>query len=195
VSSIQNSNFVFFVVNELIKGEIEKPTGYYLSLIVMSHWFAMVWIQIQEILIILLLYLFVCRITFAYLMCVGDRCDMMDSDKDLGRSRRPSAHDRWWSSIGRILGDWMIGRSGDAVCGLHRAHKDEECVFLGWASKLRSMGFSVWDSKPAALIWWFGSQNHCDGFLTWASKLSRLRLVDYATKLTEECRQGTRVEI
>jgi hypothetical protein len=22
---------------------------------------------------------------------------------------------------GRILGDWMIGRSGDAMCGLHRA--------------------------------------------------------------------------
>jgi hypothetical protein len=36
-SWIQNSNFVLFVVNELIKGEIEKPSGQFLGLIVMSH--------------------------------------------------------------------------------------------------------------------------------------------------------------
>jgi hypothetical protein len=32
-----NSNFVLSVVNVLIKGEIEKPSGQYLDLIVMSH--------------------------------------------------------------------------------------------------------------------------------------------------------------
>jgi hypothetical protein len=37
VSWIQNSNFVLFVVNVLIKGEIEKPSDQYLGLIVMSH--------------------------------------------------------------------------------------------------------------------------------------------------------------
>jgi hypothetical protein len=37
VSWIQNSNFVHFAVNVLIKGEIEKASGQYLSLIVMSH--------------------------------------------------------------------------------------------------------------------------------------------------------------
>jgi hypothetical protein len=26
--------------------------------------------------------------------CVGDRCDMVDSDEDLGRSRRPGVEDR-----------------------------------------------------------------------------------------------------
>jgi hypothetical protein len=31
---------------------------------------------------------------------------------------------------GRVLGVWMIGRSGDAVCGLHRACGDEESGFL-----------------------------------------------------------------
>jgi hypothetical protein len=36
-SWIQNLNFVLFVVNELIKGEIEKPSGQFLGLIVMSH--------------------------------------------------------------------------------------------------------------------------------------------------------------
>jgi hypothetical protein len=28
------------------------------------------------------------------LWCVGDRCDMMGSDEDRGRSRRPGAKDR-----------------------------------------------------------------------------------------------------
>jgi hypothetical protein len=32
---------------------------------------------------------------------------------------------------GRVLGGRMISRSGDAVCGLHRAHGDEEREFLG----------------------------------------------------------------
>jgi hypothetical protein len=37
VSWIQNSNFVLFVVNILIKGDIEKPSSQYLGLIMMSH--------------------------------------------------------------------------------------------------------------------------------------------------------------
>jgi hypothetical protein len=37
VSCLQNSNFVFFVVNALIKGEIEKPGGQYIGFIVMSN--------------------------------------------------------------------------------------------------------------------------------------------------------------
>jgi hypothetical protein len=32
---------------------------------------------------------------------------------------------------GRVLGGRAIERSGDAVCGLHRARGDEERVFLG----------------------------------------------------------------
>jgi hypothetical protein len=31
---------------------------------------------------------------------------------------------------GRILGDRVVDRSGGAVCGLHRAHGDEEHEFL-----------------------------------------------------------------
>jgi hypothetical protein len=34
---IRNSKFVLFVVNVLIKVEIEKPSGQYLGLFVMSH--------------------------------------------------------------------------------------------------------------------------------------------------------------
>jgi hypothetical protein len=32
---------------------------------------------------------------------------------------------------GRILSGQTIRRSGDVVCGLHRAHGDEERAFLG----------------------------------------------------------------
>jgi hypothetical protein len=32
---------------------------------------------------------------------------------------------------GRILGGWVIERSGDTVCGLHHAREDEERGFLG----------------------------------------------------------------
>jgi hypothetical protein len=84
--------------------------------------------------------------------CIGDRCDMADSDEDLGRSRRSVAKDQGWSSTGWVLGGWMIERSGDAMCGLHHA-QGEEHEFLGLASKPRSTSFSVWALKPAAPIW------------------------------------------
>jgi hypothetical protein len=73
--------------------------------------------------------------------------------QDLGRSRRPGAKDQGWSSTGRVLSGRMIGRLGDAVCGLHRAKGDEEHGFLGLASKPRSTGFPVWVSKPVASVW------------------------------------------
>jgi hypothetical protein len=53
--------------------------------------------------------------------CVGDRCDMVGSDEDHSRSRRPNAEDQRWPSIGRVLDGRMIERSGDVVCSLHRA--------------------------------------------------------------------------
>jgi hypothetical protein len=55
---------------------------------------------------------------------------MADSDEHHGRSRRPSAEDQDGRTC-QVLGDRMIGRSGDAVCSLHRARGDEERRFLG----------------------------------------------------------------
>jgi hypothetical protein len=47
---VLDSNFKLctFVVDGLIKGEIEKPSGQFLGLIVMSHWLGEVWIRIRD---------------------------------------------------------------------------------------------------------------------------------------------------
>jgi hypothetical protein len=63
--------------------------------------------------------------------CAGGRCDMVGNDEDHGRSRRPGAEDRGWSSTGRVLDGRTIEMSGDAVCSLHRACGDKERRFLG----------------------------------------------------------------
>jgi hypothetical protein len=68
-------------------------------------------------------------------------------------------------------------------------------VSPGLASKPVVEGFPVWASKPAAMVWWFGPQNHRGGFLVCASKSSRLQFVGCATKLTEGGRRETRIEI
>jgi hypothetical protein len=61
--------------------------------------------------------------------CARGRCDMVYRDEDHGRNRRPGAEDRD-DRTDRILGGRVIERSGDAVCGLHRAIGDEERAFL-----------------------------------------------------------------
>jgi hypothetical protein len=83
-----------------------------------------------------------------FLRYVGDRCGMVGSNEDRGRSRRLGAEDRGWSSTGQVLGGQMIKRTGDAVRGPHCAQGDEERVFLSSASKPRSTSFPVWASKP-----------------------------------------------
>jgi hypothetical protein len=85
--------------------------------------------------------------------CASDRCSMVGSDEDHGRSRKLGAKVRGWSSTGRVLSDQMIERSGDTVCDLHRAQGDEKHEFLGLASQQRSTIFSIWTSKPVATVW------------------------------------------
>jgi hypothetical protein len=62
---------------------------------------------------------------------VGSRCDIAGSVEDCGRSKRPDAEDRGWSNTCQVLSHRAIGRSGNAVCDLYRAHEDEERGFLG----------------------------------------------------------------
>jgi hypothetical protein len=53
---------------------------------------------------------------------------------------------------GRVQGDRTIGRSGDAMCGLHRARGDEEHEFLGSASKPRLTVCQWFDLKTTRTI-------------------------------------------
>jgi hypothetical protein len=149
---IQTSNFVFFVVNGLIKGEIKKPTGQFLGLIVMSHWLGEVWIRIPDISIILPLSLFRAE-NRVYLSrgvqvagaawqaatrIVAGVGDLLQRTED-GRT-------------GRVLGGQMIGRSGDIVCGLYRAWGHEKHEFLGWTLKPRSTVCQLFGLKTTGTI-------------------------------------------
>jgi hypothetical protein len=85
--------------------------------------------------------------------CACDRCDMAGSDEDCGRSRRPGAEDRGWSSTGQVVGGRTIEMLGDVVWGLYRAQGDEEHRFLRLASKPRSTVTPDLASKPVATVW------------------------------------------
>jgi hypothetical protein len=126
------SNFVLFVVNGLIKGEIEKARGQYLVLICdesltchglnsnPGHFscFTFIFVSFTEL-----------RLLVSW--CAGGRCDMASSDEDHGKSRRPSAEFWACSSTGRVLSGRVIERLGDVVCGLHHERGDKEHMFLG----------------------------------------------------------------
>jgi hypothetical protein len=56
----------------------------------------------------------------------------------------------------RVVGGRTIRRSGDVVCGLHRARRYEERGFLGLASKPLGQFISSLASKPQerfSLVW------------------------------------------
>jgi hypothetical protein len=85
---------VLYVINRLIKGEIEKPSGHYLCLICdesltcrdlnlkPGHFgsFTFILVSCGES----------CLLAS---WCAGSRCDMVDNDEDRDRSRRPGAED------------------------------------------------------------------------------------------------------
>jgi hypothetical protein len=107
---------------------------------------------------------------------------MAGNDEDRGRSRRLGAEDWRWSSTGRVLGGRTIERSGDAVCGLHRAQGDEEREFLGLASIPRSTVSPGLASKPVATVLVVWPQNHSLGFLGFGLKIGSYGLVIWPTK-------------
>jgi hypothetical protein len=196
---------VSFVVNGLINGEIEKPS---VSFFVWLWWvidLVKFEFKSRTVSFILLLSLF----------CLKNRVCLSRGVQVAGVA--------WWATMkivagvgdlvqrtgdgrtGRVLGSRMIKRLGDAVCGLHRAHGDEEHVFLGSASKSRSticlasktLGqfVSVLASKPLerfliglvlktdgdglSVVW---SQNPWDGFLCFGLKTSGDSFLQFTLK-------------
>jgi hypothetical protein len=124
---ILDSNFKLcaFVVNGLIKGEIEKLSGQFLGLIVMSHWLGEVWIRIQDSLVLFFFLPLFCLENHVCLSCGVHVVDaawraVMRTVAGVGDLVQRTGDGR----TGRVLGGRAIERSGGAVCGLHLARGD-----------------------------------------------------------------------
>jgi hypothetical protein len=74
--------------------------------------------------------------------CASDRCGMVGSDEDRGRSRRPSVEDQGWSGTGRVLGGRKNKRSGYSVAGRTRGQV-MLCAVCTVQEETRSVGFLV----------------------------------------------------
>jgi hypothetical protein len=187
---VLDSNFKFcaFVVNRFIKGEIEKPSGQFLGLIVMSHWLGDVWIRIRNGSVVL-------PLSFVRL----ENCVYLSHGAQVASAAWRAAtrivvgvgdvvQRTGDGRTGQVLDGRAVERSGGAVCGLHRVCGDEERGFLGWPSKPRVMVFPGLASKPVATIFFqFGLKTDGDGFsriglktgggfLGWSTKPRRWRV-------------------
>jgi hypothetical protein len=90
--------------------------------------------------------------------CAGDRCGMVASDKDHGRSRRPGAQDEGWSRTGRVLGVQTIeGRV--TLCVVCTVHKE-----------MRSAGFLVEPPNQGRRFFDLGLKTGSSSLVIWASK-------------------------
>jgi hypothetical protein len=120
-----------FVVNGLTKGEIEKSSSQFLSLIVMSHWLGDVWIRIWDISVVLPLFLY--RVKNR--VCLSHNVQVIGAAWHAVMRIMAGVEGlvQWTGDgrIGRLLGGRVIERSGGAVCGLYHAHVDEKHMFLG----------------------------------------------------------------
>jgi hypothetical protein len=72
----------------------------------------------------------------------------------------------------QVLGGRTIRRSGDTVCGLHRAREDKEREFLGSTSKSRSTVCQWFDLKTTGMV-----------FFGLVSKLVAMIFSDLASKM------------
>jgi hypothetical protein len=90
--------------------------------------------------------------------CVGNRCGMVGSDEDHGRSMRHGAEDRgWMHRLGtRWLDDREVGR---------RSVRSTPCT---WRRGARVSWLSLKTEVDGLSVVW--PQNHCDGFLWFGLK-------------------------
>jgi hypothetical protein len=198
-SWIQTSNFMLFVINGLIKGEIEKLSGQFLGLIVMCHWLVEVWIQIWDISVILPLSLFhvenhVClsrgvQVTgVAWQVATRIIAGVGDLVQRIGDGH-----------IGWVLDGRTIKRSCDAMYDLHHTWGDEERGFLGWVSKPWSMVYQWFGLKTTGTVcqWfdlkttgtvcqWFDLKTTGTDYFGLASKSVATVSPDLASKLVME---------
>jgi hypothetical protein len=99
-SWIRTSNFMFFVVNGLIKEEIEKLSGQLLGFDCDE---SLTWrgLNSNPRCFVCFTFIFISHGESCLLVscCVGGRCGMTGSDEDRGRSRSPGVEVRGWSHM------------------------------------------------------------------------------------------------
>jgi hypothetical protein len=124
---ILDSNFKLcdFIVNGLIMGEIEKPSGQFLGLIVMSHWLGKIWIQIRDSFHFIFL-LFIFRLENRVFLSCGVQVvgvawrAAMTTVAGVGDLVQRIGD----GYTGQVLGGWTVERPGGTVCGLHLTRGD-----------------------------------------------------------------------
>jgi hypothetical protein len=170
-SWIRDSNFVLFVVNGLINGEIEKPSGQFLGLICdesLTCWGLNSNLRHFNL---FYLYLYPCGESCLLVSwCVSDRCGMADSDKNHGRSRRPSAENRGWS---HRLGSWWRDDWEVWWCRVRSTPCTKRCgARVSWLNlKTKVDDLSVlWPQNHWDSFLWLGLKTDGDGFLQFGLK-------------------------
>jgi hypothetical protein len=103
--------------------------------------------------------------------CAGDRCGMVCSDEDHGRSRRPGAEDRGWSH--RSGTQW----SGDREVGCRRV----QYVPCTWRRGAQISWLSLKTKVDGLSVVW--PQNHWDGFWRFGLKICSTVFAGLASKL------------
>jgi hypothetical protein len=117
----------------------------------MSYWLGDIWIQIQDISFVLPLS---CSLENHVCLSCGVQVTGVAWQTEtrivsgVGDLVQRTGDGR----TGQILSGQAIERSGDAMCGLHRARGDEERGFLGWASKPRLTICQWFDLKTTRII-------------------------------------------
>jgi hypothetical protein len=139
--------------------QCDKPSGQFIGLIMMIHWYAEVWIQIWGISVALRYYLSLCGESCLLVSwCVGDRCDITGSDEDLCRSRRPGAEDRGSQAH---VGYLVAGRSWGQVT---------PCVICTVHMEMRSTCFLVEPQNQDRRVSQLRLKTGISSLVIWASK-------------------------
>jgi hypothetical protein len=149
----------------------EKPSGQFLSLIVMSHWLSDVWIQIQDISFVLPLSCSFGKSCLLVSWCACGKCGMVDNNEDCDRSMRLAAEGRGWS---HRSGTWW---SDDQEIGWRRVWS-AACIWR-WGARVSSLSLKtkvdglsvVWlqnHRDDLSVVW---PQIHLDGFRRFSLKI------------------------
>jgi hypothetical protein len=138
---------------------VEKLSGQFLDLIVMSHWLGGFEFEFGTVRLFYLYHLFVGESRLLISWCVGGRCYMTGSDDDCDRSRRHGVEEQGWSH--RSGTQWSSNREVRWWCV-----RSAPCMWRwrAWVSWL-SLKTKVDD---LSMVW---HQNHWDGFLWFDLKI------------------------